>query len=171
MLIDPNHFESYFGRGTCFDALSKYAKALEDYNAALALKSDRADIWYAKADALVHCGRRSEALLCFKTSLELRDNDPECWYDYGMALLESARTFDALDSFRYALRHAPQWIDAYVALARTHALMGDFSEASVCLIKANALDPSKKDQIRAYLQSVLPQATLASISEVVRNGR
>ena len=42
---DPKHAESFFGRGSCFDALDQHAKALEDYDAALAINNKYSELW------------------------------------------------------------------------------------------------------------------------------
>ena len=51
------HAESFFGRGSCYDALDHPRKALEDYDAALNINNKNAELWYAKADALYNLGR------------------------------------------------------------------------------------------------------------------
>ncbi|MFM7774482.1 MAG: hypothetical protein ACKO9V_06510, partial [Candidatus Kapaibacterium sp.] len=57
------------------------------------------------------------------------------------------------------------------AITRTYALLRDMEEAAVYLLKAYGLDPSKKNDITAYLRSVLPQQTVDTVLLTLRGLR
>ena len=60
---DPKHYESYFGRGSCYDSLEQFRKAYTDFNRALALCRDYPELWYARADVARGHAARAATLL------------------------------------------------------------------------------------------------------------
>jgi len=97
---EPNHYESFFGRGSCYDSLENFRKALTDYNKALSLCKDYAEIWYAKADLLYNMGRARESLLSYRMVTRLEPKNYEAWLDYGETLYELRYLKQALKSVR-----------------------------------------------------------------------
>ena len=142
--LEPAHYRSFFGRGICYDAVEDYEKAILDYDSALMFKSDLADIWYAKADALYNYGKAKDSLECYSRVLSIFPDDYQCMNDYGLTLLELGRINDAEKQFKNAINTAPEWADGYYSLAMVYTRYREYSMASELLRQSFDLDRSKK---------------------------
>jgi tetratricopeptide (TPR) repeat protein len=141
---DSRHSESYFGRGSCYDALGHPRKALEDYDRALAINSKYPELWYAKADALYNLGRFDEALLAYRVVLEQSPKDFEAWFDYAETLLDVHRPSEAARAFEVAISLEGNWADPHYGRAKALYLMGESLESAVELLITFRLDESKR---------------------------
>jgi tetratricopeptide (TPR) repeat protein len=134
--------QALYGRGTCHDALERYHEAISDYERALTLRPDAADVWYAKADALFNLRRTEESIACYQRALALAPEDFECWHDYGATCLEGGNDDEAVRAFAECIRIDPTWPDGYVAMAKAMCLSVDYDAAFSNLQMAYTLDPT-----------------------------
>jgi tetratricopeptide (TPR) repeat protein len=121
-------------------------EALADYEAALLLEPNYADLWYAKADVLFNLRRIEESLTAYRKALELQPDDAECWYDYASTQLEAGNVLEALHGFNECTRLLPTWAEAYFATAKTLCAAGQPAMAVPFLIRSFELDPTKRSE-------------------------
>ncbi len=88
--------------GKLYFDLRCYAKALEGFQAAAALRPGDADAWNSCAGALRKLGRLEESAAAAREALRLRSNFAEAALNLGSALLKLDRIDEALDAFRRA---------------------------------------------------------------------
>jgi tetratricopeptide (TPR) repeat protein len=146
---DKNHCESYYGRGSCYDALEQYTEALKDYNKALELFSEYTDVWYAKADVLFNIQDIQGSLDCYHTALQLNPEDNECRLDYGLTLAESKQFEKAEEQFVYLINHNAEWYAAYYELAKIKHIHNNENTAKELLKKAISLDKTKVEEMQS----------------------
>ncbi|MEP7234521.1 MAG: tetratricopeptide repeat protein, partial [Ignavibacteriota bacterium] len=164
---DPKHAESYFGRGSCYDALDHPRKALEDYDAALAINNKNSELWYAKADALYNLGKLPEALLAYKMVLELSPKDFEAWFDYAETLLDERRLTEAARAYESATAIEPEWADAHYGRSKALYLLGAHLESAVELLISFRLDETKKKNFESEFPILGSEDTFKQLEEIV----
>jgi len=142
--VDPEHYESYFGRGSCYDVREEYRKALGDYNRALALCRDYPELWYAKADLLYNMGRVRESLSCYRMVTRLEPGNFEAWLDYGETLQELGYLRQALKAFDKAVESNPRSADPHYCRAKVLVALRRYFDAAESFRTSFQIDPDKK---------------------------
>jgi tetratricopeptide (TPR) repeat protein len=94
-------------RGNTLFELKRYEEALDEYNAALALRPDDPVTLYSRGTTLSGLGWHQEALADYNRALELRPDDPDALNNRGNALGELERHEEALADYNRSLELRP----------------------------------------------------------------
>ena len=72
---DPTEFAYNWwdSRGRVYQKLGQYARAIDDYNKALARATGKTNVYFARAETYEKLGRRADAIRDYRTILELED--------------------------------------------------------------------------------------------------
>jgi tetratricopeptide (TPR) repeat protein len=167
--FNPKHYDSYFGRGACYDALEKYTDALKDYDIALELDSDQSDLWHAKADILCSMDNLDEALECYRTALKISPENVECRFDYGITLYESDMLAEAIKVFKEVIVQSPEWSDGYYAIAKVYAVKNDMGRLIEYLREALELDPGKREDFDSEFPDLVSSRKMKIIREALND--
>jgi tetratricopeptide (TPR) repeat protein len=97
----------HFLRGNAFYAAERYEEALNEYNAALALRPDDPDTLNNRGNVLDDLERYEEALADYNRSLKQRPDHPNTLNNRGAALGDLGRYEDALADFNRSLELHP----------------------------------------------------------------
>ena len=163
------HAESYYGRGSCYDSLDQPAKALDDYNAAIAISGKYSELWYAKADALFNLGRHDEAVISYRMVLELAPNDYEAWFDYGEALFEMKRIEESRNAYETSISLQPAWSEPHYSLARILFREDNILDAAVELLISFRLEASLIKQYEIEFPMLRVEEAFTALNALVRS--
>ena len=114
---------------------------MNDYNKALSLCADYADLWYAKADLLYNMGRVQESVLAYKMVTKLEPTNYEAWLDYGETLLELGYAEQSLKAFDKAVESNPVSAEPFYCRAKALIAMHRTYEAVESLKSSFKLNP------------------------------
>ncbi|RLB65972.1 MAG: hypothetical protein DRI90_00620 [Deltaproteobacteria bacterium] len=126
-------------RGYQLQLRGRLAEAIGTYQEALALASERADVWYNLASACRHLGRLDEAIAAYRRALDLAPDDPAGWNNIGLALHDGGDLEQAIAAFEQAQRLDPNVPAALVNLGnalrdsgRRDAAVDAYGQAITC---------------------------------------
>jgi tetratricopeptide (TPR) repeat protein len=100
-------------RGEALNRLGRYAEALADFDAALALRPDFEDARHGRGVCLLGLERLEEALVVFDAVLRTRPDDVEAWLNRGVTLQLTRRLEEAVQSFERAGELRPDFGEAH----------------------------------------------------------
>ncbi|CDM65457.1 tetratricopeptide repeat protein [Pyrinomonas methylaliphatogenes] len=161
-----------FELGQNAHAARDYARALQLYDQALALRPEFPEAEFQKAMALLALKRTDEALSAFARVVDLRPQWAFAYASFGAALSTLAgREKEAETALRRALELEPQNGAALMALARLRYRLGAVAEARQLAQRATALPEAKASdwRERALIERASGdlQAALASLNRAL----
>lgn len=134
--------QAYYGHGASLHGLGNYDRALEAFDAGIALDPNYAEAYNYRGIVLANLERYQDALVSFDKAIALKPDYAECHNNLGIVLQELGHPEEALASFDRAIALKPD-------NARTHnnrgTALSDLGRAGDALIsyeKATTLDPS-----------------------------
>jgi protein O-mannosyl-transferase len=146
----------------------QYAEAIAEYQKALDIKSDFADVHNNLGAALDASGRRDEAMAHFQQALGIKPDFAEVYNNLGTALDESGQYDEALANYRKAVECKPNFTSAYYNIGNTLFRQGKMAEATEYFQKALELKPNHAD---AHNNLGAALATLGRTDEAIDHYR
>ncbi len=134
-------------------------ESLAHYEAALALRPDRAAVWHDFGQALIEAGRHVKALELFERAVELAPDDIHLAHHVANTLARLGRYDEAVRAFEVLIEREPNSALAHVELALALGGLGANGRGREHLERAVQLDPE------------LAQAQLHLGVERLRTGR
>jgi TolB-like protein/class 3 adenylate cyclase/Tfp pilus assembly protein PilF len=124
--LDSDDYRSHWGLGVVYMWKRQHAQAIAEYERALALSPNNANLYAEMADALTYVGRADESIELAKKAIRLNPNYPD-WYLWNLAAgyFLTKRYEDALATLNKMGNPA----DAHRLLAATYAQLGRGDEA------------------------------------------
>jgi len=124
--LDRSDYLAHWVLGRLYSYLGKQARSLAEFNRALHINPNDADLLADFADFLVYCGRTEEALECCQRAIRLNPNCPDWyWWNLGFTQFHLGRYEEALESLEQMTTPGP----ARRLLAATYAHLGRFDAA------------------------------------------
>ena len=124
--LDPNDYRAHWVLGSLYIYQGKHAQSLAEFDRALRINPNDADLLARSADALVYCERVDEAIDRCKHAIRLNPNCPDFyWWQLGFSYFHLGRYDDALD----ALERMTAPDHARRLLAAVFAHLGRLDEA------------------------------------------
>ena len=146
MAVENQQIAAIHGQlGVALLMQGKAEQAAVEFQAALALDADSADLQYDLGNVYVACGRGGEAVPCFRKALELDPQHEEANYNLGTLLTAGGHFDEANTHFRQALEIEPGNVRAHVSFADALAGRGQVEEAVSHYRKALAIEPDDAD--------------------------
>ena len=102
--INPIYVEALNNRGVVLDLLGRSEQAQQDFDKALELKSDDADIWCNKAVVLGKLNKYKEALQAYEHATTLDPKNPNPWYYRAWAYSLKGDKINALMNLTRAIQ-------------------------------------------------------------------
>jgi tetratricopeptide (TPR) repeat protein len=124
-----NNRLAHHALGNTFLDQGQIDKAIEQYEAALAIEPDYAMSRYNLGVALAAVGRLDEAIEQYQETVRLQPNNAVAHNNLGNALLMQGRLEPAMDHCREALRLDPDFAEAHFNVGTISYLHGDVDEA------------------------------------------
>jgi tetratricopeptide (TPR) repeat protein len=120
----------------------RYDDALTLFENALKIDPDNDIGWGDKALILDKQGKTDEALISFSKALSINPKNAITWHNKGLSLLRIKRLKESIDCFDMALKLDQKYAKAYYNKGRALEMLGDRSNAQLCLNKSRRLDPT-----------------------------
>jgi tetratricopeptide (TPR) repeat protein len=128
------------------------AQAERVYRGLLAAGTSAPDSWTGLGHALVHQGRREEALTAYAKAVEIDSSFAAGWAAWGRLLAMLGRVVEATDKLERALQADPNQPNALLDLSRIYVGQQRFAEAISLMARLHEQQPEN-----AYVCSVLRQ--------------
>jgi len=124
--LDRNDYLAHWVLGRLFSYLGKQARSLAEFNRALHINPNDANLLADFSDFLVYCGRTEEALKYCQRAIRLNPNCPDWyWWNLGFTQFHLGRYEEALGSLEQMTTPGP----ARRLLAATYAHLGRLDAA------------------------------------------
>jgi len=124
--LDPDDYLAHWKLGRLYYYQGKYAQSLAEFNRALHINPNDANVLADFADFLVYFGRAEEALKHCQRAIRLNPNCPDWyWWHLGFTYFHLGRYEEALES----LEHMTSPGQASRLLAAVYAHLGRLDEA------------------------------------------
>jgi Flp pilus assembly protein TadD len=140
--LDPGAFWIHTGVAQVIRARGDYAKALEEINKGLSLRSDDPTAMTEKGEILLRVGRTQEALKLVQDALVYDAFSPAAHLLLGRLRLAEYDGSGALNAMTEATRRAPTSADAHLGLAEALLSIGRTAEAEASLNKMLSFGPA-----------------------------
>lgn len=131
--------------GAALAARGEDLRAVDEYDRALRVRVDFAEVWTLRGSALSRLRRHAEAAASYERAAALRSPDAGLWHRIGVERLAAGNPTDAVAAFDRALAIAPDlpesWCERGVALAQA----GQHAGARASYERALALKPGNAD--------------------------
>src|SRR5262245_7862328 len=102
-----------------------------------------------EATELLHDERYQDALYALRDVIKKNPKNPYAYHYLGVALFETAQTEPARDAYRAAIRLAPDFLGARVALSHVLRMLGDLRGAIAEAEEALRRRPGDGDALHA----------------------
>jgi tetratricopeptide (TPR) repeat protein len=139
--LDPGAFWVHTGVAQVMRARGDYAKALEEIDTGLNLRSDDPTAMTEKGEILLRLGRSQEALKLVQDALVYDRFSPAAYLLLGRLRLAQYDGKAALEAMTEATRRAPTSVDAHVGRAEAFLFTGRTAEAEASLNQALSFGP------------------------------
>jgi len=148
--IDPGNLRAIESLGDANVALGHHQRAVERYEAFLALDDRNARILYKLGLALYRVGRAKDAVKPLQQALSIEPAIGEAYYVLGLVQRDLNQLPAARKSLEEAARRSPaSQTGAREALAGVYLIEGDYNKAINQLEALAALEPTRPDRIIA----------------------
>ncbi len=131
-----------------------FDKAIEQYEAALAIDPQDAKSYSLLGDALIHLHRTDEAIKQYEKAVRIRPDSAETQANYGASLVQKKRFKEAAAHCEKALQIEPNHVGAHCNLGNALAHLGRLDEAIAQYEAALKITPNDA-RIRQNLDLVL----------------
>ena len=130
-----------YNRSQVYAMTGRYAEALADLEAVMAVDAGLADHHLNRGNVLRRLGRPEQALADYQTAIELSPPLPELYYNRADTRLELGDTEGALADFDHVLELDPEYVLAQVGRAAIHADSGQADRAWQDVAAGLAVEP------------------------------
>jgi serine/threonine protein kinase/Tfp pilus assembly protein PilF len=137
----PLSANGYYGRGTAYASLERYAEALQDLDQAVEIAPRHAGIYRNRAVVQGEMDRFEAELADQKRSLELNPHDATTWSNYGINLFALGRVVESLAAQEKAIDLNPRFGAAHANRADALAWTGRCADALEELRLAEEVSP------------------------------
>lgn len=147
---NPNLAEIHAAMGETYADQGIYAKAVDEFQQALALDAYQPRTRYLLGVALIRDGKPADAVPQLRTALTGNPTDVGTKYHLALALLQVQQKEEAQSLLQQVIQQDPKYADAYYQLGKLELEAGDAKQAISSLESAAALSP-RSDYIHYQL--------------------
>lgn len=126
--LKPDFVDALFGLGLSLQETKQLDKAIVTYRKVISLSPTYADAYNNLGNALVDNRQLKEAMEVLLKALSLEPS-AKVWCNLGNTLREAGEFTKAMDAYRNAIKHDPDYLDAYINLSN---LLFSLSEEEAC---------------------------------------
>ena len=144
LLKFPKFLEGYVSRGTLFNSLKKWDKAIKDFYEAIAIGPTDGSVYIGLADSLIGMGELESALKMIEQALKFPSSVSSALLKRGKILFESQDFDKALEDFNTIITTDPSNVEAHYFKAFSLLGKDNLIDAAVALEQVIKYDVSKK---------------------------
>lgn len=135
---------AYYYRGLAFENTGQPERAIEDYNAAIALDPNFRDAFMGRGTALEEIGRLDSAVEDLDRAIALGPKY-EAYFNRGVTLEKMGRINEAILDYLSAIALDPSRYYPYLAAARSYGKVAAFDKAIEFFTKCISMNPNGAD--------------------------
>jgi len=143
----PNESLLFNIRGACYAALDQLEEAVQNYQAALAIKPDYSDVSYNLGNALKDLGQLEDAAESYKKTIAIEPLYLAAQYNLGVTFQELGRLDDAAEQYEKAINIKSDNIEALVNLGYVYQKLGELEDAIEQYESILAIDSENKEAL------------------------
>jgi tetratricopeptide (TPR) repeat protein len=151
--------------------VSEPEKQMADFNRAVELLPNDADILRQRAVFHLRENRVDEAVADFQKIVELEPESPEAHQQLGLALIADQNLDDAMEQFKKAAELAPEEVSPLINQARILGGQREYDQALAVLEKALSIDPASIPvlmfRVQVHLQKEDSENALKDLDQVI----
>jgi tetratricopeptide (TPR) repeat protein len=121
---------AHTNRGNAYNRLSKYRRAIEDFDHALQLDPDYALAYNSRGIAYTSLGEHRWAIEDFDRTLRLSPGDAGFYNNRGIAYHRLGEFARAIEDYGHALRLNPGFAEAYYNRGNSYQSLGEYERAA-----------------------------------------
>ena len=121
--------------------LKQYEKAIEDYNKAIELNPNDAEVYTNRGNPYYKLKRYEKAIEDYSKAIKLNPNDAVAYYNRGNAYDELKRYEKAIEDYSKAIELNPNYVDAYNNRGNAYRELNQHEEAIEDYNKSIELNP------------------------------
>jgi protein O-GlcNAc transferase len=144
-----NFFEARYLLAIAQARLGCHAAALANYEKALALRPDEAEVFFDRGNTLRSLDRHEDALASYDHALAMAPDHAGAWCGGGAALVTMCRFADALRYFDKALAIEPENVAALQLRGALLIRVDRFAEAFACFDRVLAIQPDHAETLNS----------------------
>jgi tetratricopeptide (TPR) repeat protein len=122
-------------------ASEKFLDAIASYDQAIAIKSDKHEVWHGRGNALDELKRHEEAIASYDQAIAIKSDKHEVWHGRGNALDELKRHEEAIASYDQALAFKPDYYEVWSNRGTALYKLECYAEAIASYDQALAFKP------------------------------
>lgn len=142
------NFETYLNIATCANNLKLHEEAIENYDLAIKLSPDNANVWNGRGTALYGLGRFDDALACYDRAEKLEPEYTEALINKAVTLAKLGKTQEAIEIHDKAIRLEPNNPNAYQSKA---VLLGELNQNEEAITNYDHVIKLRPDHTEALL--------------------
>jgi tetratricopeptide (TPR) repeat protein/mono/diheme cytochrome c family protein len=157
---DPGDFEAHYNLAAMLQVKNQLDAAIEEYEAAVRLRSNDAAANNALGAALASAGHADQGTQYLREALKSRPDYFDAHYNLGFALAQQNDFEGAAEQFESAVKLQPKDANAEANLGAALAEMGKFADAKAHFERALEIDPNQpiaRDNLDAVNKALQPQ--------------
>jgi len=138
-------FQEHLNRGIEHARVGEYEVAISEYNKALELNSNNADVYYDLGLAYEALRQYEEAIAYYKKAIEVNPNYAHAYRALGGIYGLTGQFEEAKASFEKAVAIDSNYAEAYIGLGIAYISLGQYQEARESLGKAKEIFQNRGD--------------------------
>ena len=142
--LDINHEKAHFNLGLVYHKSGNLKKALNCYDEALEINPSYSDALNNKGSVLKALGNFQGAYKCYSDAATIQPS-ASIYYNIGLVLQMLKRPVDAAEAYICAVKHQPDYSEAWTALGLAFHQSKHFSQAVDAYKKSLSLKPDNHD--------------------------
>jgi tetratricopeptide (TPR) repeat protein len=151
----PASFRVHELSAEIFEVDSRYEEAVGEYRKAIEMNPQAPDLHFRLGRAILLAGHNPDSLAkataAFRDELKLNPEDAACEFQLGQIAQVEGNKAEAKAHFEEALKRAPQFVSAMIALAKVETTDKRYDRAISLLSKAVELQPANETAHYALL--------------------
>ncbi len=170
---NPYHLMNiYYNRAVSYDALGNYAKALADFDSALAYISDYSYVYNQRGLTYANMGQHDLAIRDYNRAIDMLPQHPDAYYNRGVSYNAVGEYTDAIADFTLAIELDATNSDAFFNRGTNYQQLTHYESAINDYTRALELNPddlvARYNRARVYYDTSQFELAIDDFSRVLR---
>ncbi|KAF8638861.1 hypothetical protein AX17_001917 [Amanita inopinata Kibby_2008] len=163
--VDPQHYNAWYGLGTCYLRMSKIRLAEYHYRRAVEIHPRNAVLWGCVGMAVERRGDMDNALILFDKAVGLSPENALVRYRRAKILVSMKQFEPAIEDLEYLRNTSPEESNVIFQLAKVYRQLGDEVKSAQTLAVARDISPKSLNKIKKLLATVKEESGCERMEE------
>ncbi|PFH52439.1 hypothetical protein AMATHDRAFT_57055 [Amanita thiersii Skay4041] len=152
--VDPQHYNAWYGLGTCYLRMSKIRLAEYHYRKAVEIHPNNAVLWGCVGMAVERRGDKDNALKLFNKAVRLSPENALVRYRRAKILVSMKHFEPAIKDLEYLRSTSPEESNVIFQLAKVYRQLGDEVKSAQMLAVARDISPKSLNKMKKLLATM-----------------